>query len=100
VPEREIEIVRTRGSAEDFRWQMRKDGSRFRASSYANPLTDEAGNLIGYVKVAHDATDKKLAEEQLKEALARDREARGEAERANRSKDEFITLSPTNCARR
>jgi signal transduction histidine kinase len=71
---------------------MRKDGSRFWASGYANPLRDEAGNLIGYVKVVHDATDKKLAEEQLKKALAREREARGEAERANRSKDEFITL--------
>jgi two-component system CheB/CheR fusion protein len=29
VPERELENARTRGSAEDFRWQMRKDGSRF-----------------------------------------------------------------------
>jgi PAS domain S-box-containing protein len=92
VPERELENARTRGSAEDFRWQMRKDGSRFWASGYANPLRDEAGSLIGYVKVAHDATDKKLAEERLKDALEREREARGEAERANRSKDEFITL--------
>jgi PAS domain S-box-containing protein len=29
VPERELEIARTQGSAGDFRWQMRKDGSRF-----------------------------------------------------------------------
>jgi PAS domain S-box-containing protein len=111
VPERELESARTRGSAGDFRWQMRKDGSRFWASGFVEPLRDEAGNLIGYVKVVHDATEKKLAEEalqkseadfhitgrkeaeeRLKEALAREQEARGEAERANRSKDEFIAL--------
>jgi PAS domain S-box-containing protein len=92
APEREFDTARARGSAEDFRWQMRKDGSRFWASGFLNPLRDEAGNLIGYVKVAHDATEKKLAEERLKEALAREQESRGEAERANRSKEEFVTL--------
>jgi PAS domain S-box-containing protein len=92
APERELETARTRGSAGDFRWQMRKDGSLFWASGFVNPLKDEADNLIGYVKVVHDATEKKLAEERLKESLAREQEARGEAERANRSKDEFVTL--------
>jgi PAS domain S-box-containing protein len=92
APEREIETARTRGSAGDFRWQMRKDGSRFWASGFINPLRDEAGNLIGYVKVVHDATEKKLANEALQVSEERAREARGEAESANRSKDEFITL--------
>ena len=92
VPEREIENARTQGSAGDFRWQMRKDGSRFWASGFLTPLRDEAGNLIGYVKVVHDATEKKLADEQLEETLARERDTRTEAESANRSKDEFIAL--------
>jgi hypothetical protein len=70
MPEYELEHAGTRGSAEDFRWQLRKDGSRFWASGYVNPLRDEAGNLIGYVKVVHDATDKKLAEEALIESEA------------------------------
>src|SRR5262245_58232067 len=63
VPERELENARIRGSSGDFRWQMREDGSRFWASGFLNPLRDEAGNLIGYVKVVHDATEKKLADE-------------------------------------
>jgi PAS domain S-box-containing protein len=92
LPECEIEIVRTRGSAGDFRWQMRKDGSRFWASGFLTPLRDEADNLIGYVKVVHDATEKKLADEQLKETLAREQDTRAEAESANRSKDEFIAM--------
>jgi CheY-like chemotaxis protein/nitrogen-specific signal transduction histidine kinase len=39
-----------------------------------------------------DATEKKLAEEQLKEVLVREQDARTEAESANQSKDEFVTL--------
>ncbi len=70
VPERELEGARTQGSAGDFRWQMRKDGSLFWASGFVNPLRDEAGNLIGYVKVVHDATEKKRAEDALKKSEA------------------------------
>jgi PAS domain S-box-containing protein len=92
LQKRELEMARTRGSVGDFRWQLRKDGSRFWASGFVYALRDEAGNLIGYVKVVHDATEKKVAEERIKEVLARERDARTEAESANRSKDEFITL--------
>jgi PAS domain S-box-containing protein len=92
VPERELEMARTRGSARDFRWQVRKDGSRFWASGVLTPLRDEAGNLIGYVKVLPDATEKKLADEQLEEALVREQDTRIEVESVNRSKDEFIAL--------
>jgi PAS domain S-box-containing protein len=70
APERELETARTRGSAGDFRWQMRKDGSHFWASGFVNPLRDEAGNLTGYVKVSHDATEKKVAEDALRESEA------------------------------
>jgi PAS domain S-box-containing protein len=70
VPERELENARTRGSIGDFRWQMRKDGSRFWASGFVETLRDEAGNLIGYVKVVHDATEKKLADEALRKSEA------------------------------
>src|SRR5262245_19995891 len=70
VPERELEKARTRGSAADFRWQMRKDGSRFWASGFVNPLRDEAENFIGHVKVVYDATDKKLADEAVQRSEA------------------------------
>src|SRR5262245_52117024 len=70
VPERELENARTRGSVGDFRWQMRKDDSRFWASGFVEPLRDEARNLIGYVKVVHDATEKKLADEALQKSEA------------------------------
>jgi len=70
APKSELEKAKTRGSAGDFRWQMREDGSRFWASGFLNPLRDEAGNYIGYVKVVHDATEKKLAEEAIRNSEA------------------------------
>jgi PAS domain S-box-containing protein len=70
VPERELENARTRGSAGDFRWQLRKDASRFWASGFVNPLRDGAENFIGHVKVVHDATEKKLADEALQKSEA------------------------------
>ncbi len=70
APEHEIENARIRGSAGDFRWQLRKDGSLFWASGFINQLKNEAGNVIGFVKVAYDATEKKKSEEALKESEA------------------------------
>jgi PAS domain S-box-containing protein len=70
MPGHELENARTRGVAEDFRWQVRKDGSRFWAAGFVDPLRDQAENLIGYVKVAYDATERKLAEETLIESEA------------------------------
>lgn len=99
APERELENARIKGSVRDDRWRMRKDGSRLWVSGSVSLMKDEAGNLIGYVKVARDATRRKQAEEALKqaeeerkEALERERIARSESEDAGRSKDEFIAL--------
>jgi len=99
APERALENARSRGRVRDDRWRMRKDGSRLWVSGSLNSLKDEAGNLIGYVKVARDATGRKRAEETLrraeeerKVALERERIARSESEDASRSKDEFIAL--------
>jgi PAS domain S-box-containing protein len=95
APERELENVRSNGRTGENRWHLRKDGSRLWISGLVNPLKDETGNLIGYVKVARGATEevagRKRAEEE-REALERERMARSESEDASRLKDEFIAL--------
>ena len=53
------------GRANDERWHLRKDGSRFFASGMVRPLLDEDGSLIGFTKVARDITDQRRAEETL-----------------------------------
>jgi PAS domain S-box-containing protein len=81
--ERELEMARTQGRAEDERWHQRKDGSRFFASGVVVPLHD--GGWRGYAKVMRDITPRKQLEQELQsraEALAA----------ADRQKDEFLAM--------
>ena len=56
------------GRVKDQGWRLRKDGSRFWADVIVTALHDEKGNLRGYSKVTHDITERKQAEEALREA--------------------------------
>jgi PAS domain S-box-containing protein len=90
----ELETAVTEGRAEDERWHVRKDGSWFWASGITTPLLDETGHLRGFSKILRDFTERKRAEDERNQLLAREQEARAAAEAANRLKDEFLaTLS-------
>jgi len=67
--EKEIGAARTHGRAEDERWHMRKDGSRFFASGVLTPVCDERGTLVGYAKIMRDITARKEQEEQLRRSV-------------------------------
>src|SRR5436190_21490056 len=49
-PEYELQTAKETGRAEDERWHLRKDGSRFWASGVVTPLLDENGSLQGFAK--------------------------------------------------
>lgn len=84
----------TEGRAENERWHVRKDGSRFWGSGIVTALRDESGQLQGLTKIMRDLTSRKLAEDERAQFLASEQEARAQAESANRMKDEFLaTLS-------
>jgi PAS domain S-box-containing protein len=68
APQEEHDTAERDGRAEDRRWHMRKDGSRFFADGLLVRLDDEQGNLRGFVKVARDATAQHEAEEALQRA--------------------------------
>src|SRR5215207_6653289 len=74
APERELQKARKEGRAEDERWHMRTDGSRFWASGFVRPVLDEEDNLIGFSKVARDLTERKRAEETVDEVRLAERE--------------------------
>ena len=59
APEEEMRTAASRGSAEDERWHMRKDGSRFFATGLLMLLRDGSG---GFVKVLRDRTEQLHAE--------------------------------------
>lgn len=64
VPEKELATAATLGRAEDERWHVRKDGSRFWASGVVTPVRDLTGKLIGFSKVMRDMTERnKLTQE-------------------------------------
>src|ERR1044071_8949809 len=61
---KELATAATDGRAEDERWHVRKDGSRFWASGVVTPVRDASGELIGFSKVMRDMTERnKLTEE-------------------------------------
>ena len=61
-PEHEMETATTTGRAEDERWHLRRDQSRFWASGILTPVHNEAGDLIGFIKVMQDMTERRKLE--------------------------------------
>src|SRR3954466_6609181 len=65
VPEVELQQAAERGRAEDERWHLRKDGSRFWASGIMISLRD-GGKLRGFAKVVRDFTERRRLDEAVR----------------------------------
>src|SRR5262249_31348096 len=70
--------------------RRRQDGTDAEVSSTASPILGRGRRIIGVSKTARDITWRKRVEEERDRLLARERDARSEAEEANRLKDEFL----------
>ncbi len=66
VPKKEIETALKNGRATDNRWHITKDKSLFYAYGLVFPLTSFDGELLGYVKILRDLTDRKQSEDAIK----------------------------------
>jgi PAS domain S-box-containing protein len=66
----ELEIARSTGHAEDDRWHVRKDGTRIWVTGSVRAVTDEAGGILGFVKIARDRTDLQARIERQEQLLA------------------------------
>lgn len=97
VPEMEMKTAREFGCANDERWHMRKDGSRFFVSGVQTALY-ENGKLTGYAKIARDLTERVELEEKLQranttlEAKVEERTAELKKEVAERKNSEEIRV--------
>jgi len=71
VPDKELKTAAADGSFEDEGWRVRKDGSRFWANVVTTAVRDNDGVLRGFSKVIRDITDRKKAEDALRESEER-----------------------------
>ena len=70
-PERELEIAIATGQVEDEGWRIRKDGTRFWANVLITALRTDDGELLGFAKVTRDLTERRAAEESIRQSEER-----------------------------
>ncbi len=66
-PRKLLQTARTKGRVEDESWRVHKDGTRYWAGVIITALHDDAGRLRGYLTVTQDITQRKEAEEALRQ---------------------------------
>jgi len=70
-PAWELEVAAREGRLEDEGWRVRKDGTLFWANVVITALRDASGALVGFAKVTRDLTDRRRAEEALRQSEER-----------------------------
>jgi len=63
VPQEEMRTALEQGRAQDERWHLRKDGSRFWAHGLMMPLRSETGAVIGFLKILRDRSEERRTQE-------------------------------------
>jgi PAS domain S-box-containing protein len=71
IPEQEVRNAEEKGRAQNERWHLRKDGSRFWGSGITHPLSNGQGMVIGYVKIMRDLTEQRELQEALHQSEER-----------------------------
>jgi two-component system CheB/CheR fusion protein len=69
IPKREIETALKEGRATDNRWHIAKDHSLFYAYGLIFPLIGSDGEMLGYVKILRDLTERKQSEDAIKKYI-------------------------------
>jgi PAS domain S-box-containing protein len=85
-PDWELQVARAEDRFEDEGWRLRKDGSRFWANVVITAMRNSAGQLLGFVKVTRDLTERRSSELRAVEDARRV----ASAEASDRAKSEFL----------
>lgn len=85
VPAAEIKASLKDGRAIDNRWHIRKDGSTFYAYGLVFPFTGLNGEMLGYVKILRDLTERRKSEEAIKKYVK-------ELEELNTHKESILAI--------
>jgi len=85
VPIKEIETALKEGRATDNRWHITKDKNLFYAYGLVFPLIGIDGEMLGYVKILRDLTDRKQSEDAIKKYV-------GDLEDLNTHKESVMAI--------
>ena len=67
VPQRALAEAAERGRFGAEGWRVRRDGTKFWASVVIDRIEDDQGHLLGFAKVTRDISERKEAEDRLRE---------------------------------
>jgi len=68
VPARALATAESEGRFEQEGWRVRQDGTRFWAHVVIDPIRSPAGELIGFAKITRDLTERRAAEDALRQS--------------------------------
>ncbi|NKL97586.1 hybrid sensor histidine kinase/response regulator [Rhizobium leguminosarum] len=68
VPARALATAEKHGRFEGEGWRQRKDGTRFWAHVVIDPIRRPSGELIGYAKITRDLTERRAAENAIRQS--------------------------------
>ena len=68
LPKEALTFAATKGRSEQEGWRVRKDGRRIWANTIVSTLLDERQAIVGFSVVMRDLTDRRAAEEALRES--------------------------------
>ncbi|AUW46577.1 hybrid sensor histidine kinase/response regulator [Rhizobium leguminosarum] len=68
LPARALATAAEQGRFEGEGWRQRKDGSRFWAHVIIDPIRRPSGELIGYAKITRDLTERRAAEQAIRQS--------------------------------
>jgi PAS domain S-box-containing protein len=71
---------------------IRKDGAEIWVNTNVSPVYNAQGKIENAVAIVIDVTDRRRAEREREQLLKQEKAARAEAQAANQSKDEFLTV--------
>jgi PAS domain S-box-containing protein len=81
------------GTAHDIEYRIiLPDGTIRWVEGKGEVIRDDSGKAVRLTGVCMDVSERKLAEDERERLLAREQQARAEAEAANRAKDDFLAL--------
>src|SRR5205085_225369 len=66
-PDQELSIAAIAGRYQEEGWRMRKNGSRFWASITLTAVHSEGGVLLGFTKITHDMTQKRMTDAAIRQ---------------------------------